>query len=953
VSRASRPTLDLDGEWRFVADSERLYRADTLPEGESIHVPGCWESQVARPYRIVTAWYHRTFRLPADWSDDGRLLLRFGAVMYRCAVYLNGRHIGAHEGGYTPFVLEAQSAARWGEENELAVEVVNPLNAIVDYPAFSVERVLLAQEFEPDLPLSQAPHGKQTWYSSQSGLWQSVRLEWVPDLWIDSLRVLPDAAGGRASIQWTIGGEPVGQQEMALRLLDPDGDEVTRATVALEGRSAGEVSLSVPDARLWDIGQPNLYRLEARLPADGGGAHDELVERFGMRDVSVADGNILLNGRPIYMLGALDQDLYPDTISTPPSREYLDEQMRLTRELGINLLRCHIKVPDPAYLEAADDAGILVWCELPNWSNFTLNAARRGRQTLKDMVAALSNHPSIVIWTIINEDWGTRLRYEARDRYWLRNMYDWLRELDPTRLVVDNSACETPETPNFHVKTDLADFHIYFAIPDNAIRWKNSIADFARRPSWLWSPHGDATQTGEEPLVLSEFGNWGLPRLDRLVEHHRGHEPWWFGTGQGYYRPTGIGRRFRTYGLDRIWPDVNALAEATQWHEYDALQYEIGQLRRHDSIKGYVVTELTDAYWEANGMLDAARGKKVFHDRMKWLNAPDFVFVDLDRRDVCGHEQIEGDVYLSSYGVPPDDLRGGRVDWELLVDGGEERRGSIAVDEWPAYRSRTVGRLKLSVPVVDGVRDARLILRAFDGSGKHRAEDELRLAVLSPSARRTNEPLRVAVHDPENVWSVARRLEALGHEIVTPRDADLLVTTEVDGQAVDHADNGGRVLVLVRSRDAVPAESELARRVAVHLRRLPHEGWPGQRSPWDGDWVTSFSWILPGALTNLPDRNPLDFAYAEVLPDHVLLGYDPVNHAEEVTAGMFVGWIHAPAATLWTFRQGRGAVTLTTFRVAPEDGPVASAMLEALVANAATAERRSVDREPVETLKAS
>ena len=106
-------------------------------------------------------------------------------------------------------------------------------------------------------------------------------------------------------------------------------------------------------------------------------------------------------------------------------------------------------------------------------------AAARGRETLQQMVETMGCHPSIIIWTIINEDWGTRLRYERRDRQWLRGTYAWLKELDPTRLVVDNSACETTETPNFHLKSDLADFHVYFG-PDNAIRWANMIEDFAR-----------------------------------------------------------------------------------------------------------------------------------------------------------------------------------------------------------------------------------------------------------------------------------------------------------------------------------------------------------------------------------------------------------------------------------------------------------------------------------------
>jgi hypothetical protein len=934
-----RASHSLDGEWRFIADPERLYGPERLPDGDPIQVPGPWEAQVARPYRIITAWYRRRLDVPDDWLGS-RIVVRFGAVMYRCAVYVNGERVGEHEGGYLPFDVDATRVARAGA-NELAVQVVNPLNAIDEYPAFSVEDVLLAQEFEPDLPLSEAPHGKQTWYSSTSGLWQSVTLERRPMVALGPLRVRPDVPAGQAIVRWSIEADADAAVPGAIdiRLRDPDGAEVARERVETAGERDGLARVHVPDPRLWDIDQPNLYTAEARL-LDRGAEIDAATARFGMRSIEARDGRVMLNGRPVYLLGALDQDHYPDTIATPPNREYLDRQVRLSREMGINLLRCHIKVPDPRYLDAADEAGILVWAELPNWTRFTSTAGARGRRTLERMVNELGNHPSIVIWTIINEDWGTQLRYEARDRHWLRDTYHWLKALDPTRLVVDNSACETPQTPNFHVATDLADFHVYFVAPDNAIRWRNMIEDFARRPHWLWSPHGDAQQRGDEPLVLSEFGSWGLPRLDRLVEHH-GREPWWFATGRHYYRPTGLRRRFTAYGLDRIWGSVDELAEATQWHQFEGLHYEIGQLRRHDSIQGYVITELTDAYWEANGLLDPMRGPKVYHDRLARLNAPDVVVADLPRRDVHGGDRLQAEVTLSSYGGRAE---GGRVTWELRLPDAEPVRGELAVTDWPDGGARPVGTIDAHVPAVASVEDATLTVRAVDRDGRERASDEVRLAVVPASTRKTAQPLGISILDPLDIWGVTDRVLGLGHRIVEPDDADLFVATELTDDLMDRLDAGGRALLLVRTRAAIPAEHDLARRVSVHLRRLPHSGWPGQRSPWEGDWVTSWSWLLHDVLPGLPRRNPLDFAYEEVLPDHVLLGYDPGRHRDEVPAGMFVGWVHTPAAIVWTFRQGRGAMTLTTFRVAPETGPVATLLLEGLIQHAAAADRRATQR---------
>ena len=194
-----------------------------------------------------------------------------------------------------------------------------------------------------------------------------------------------------------------------------------------------------------------------------------------------------------------------------------------------------------------------------------------------------------------------------------------------------------------------------------------------------------------------------------------------------------------------------------------------------------------------------------------------------------------------------------------------------------------------------------------------------------------DELLEIAVHDPLDIWGIADRVRDLGHTVVAPDATDLVIASELTPELVARVEAGARALVLVRSSTAIRDSLDLRRRVSVHLRRLPHPGWPGQVSPWEGDWVSNFSWMLPGAFEGLPERAPLDFAYQRVAPDHVLLGYDPVAHRDEVLAGMFVGWLHDPAALAWEFTQGAGRILLTTFRLAPEGGPMASALLTALL----------------------
>ena len=149
----------------------------------------------------------------------------------------------------------------------------------------------------------------------------------------------------------------------------------------------------------------------------------------------------------------------------------------------------------------------MIWTELPNGGLSTERSRARKERLLKGIVDRDGNHPSIIIWTIVNENWGVDLVHDASHRAWLKQTYHWLKSYDPTRLVVDNS----PLSPSFHVETDIADYHFYAAFPDNRRSWDAFVDELASRPDWLFSPEGDAVIKGDEPVMCSEFGNWGLP----------------------------------------------------------------------------------------------------------------------------------------------------------------------------------------------------------------------------------------------------------------------------------------------------------------------------------------------------------------------------------------------------------------------------------------------------------
>jgi beta-galactosidase/beta-glucuronidase len=420
-----RPRLSLDGQWYF-----SLTKILNTDDCSLLTVPSPWQAEARFRDYTGAAWYQREFDIPAEWLEKERVvILGFGAVDYFAEVWLNDIKVGEHEGGYLPFELDVTEAAHRGT-NTLTVRVNDPL------------------EIFPEIP-----HGKQSWYGMLSGIWQSVWVESRATTHIQRVKIFTN--GEQVSVDVNMHGDLMGS--LFAEVVAPNGDVVTRAE-----SDVPHFSLHVEQPAAWSPDEPNLYTLKVSIGTD------ELTETFGFRTIATRAGKILLNGRPFYLRAALDQDYYPELICTPPSQEYIEDEFRKAKEMGLNCLRVHIKVADPRYYAAADKIGLLIWTELPNHILLSDEAKLRARETLAGMLERDWNHPSIGIWTIINESWGIDLT-DPSQRAWLAETYDWLKELDPTRLVVGNSAC----WGNFHVATDIADFHIYYAMPDHYNQWRD------------------------------------------------------------------------------------------------------------------------------------------------------------------------------------------------------------------------------------------------------------------------------------------------------------------------------------------------------------------------------------------------------------------------------------------------------------------------------------------------
>lgn len=895
----ARRQQTLDGAWDFVHADDGIVRV--------AQVPNPWQATFADlRHKGGTATYSRRFGRPATAGDE-EAVIRFGAVAETAIVRLNGVEIARHEGGYLPFeAVLPQELLR--DINDLSVTCHAPDGSAADAP-----------------PFAEMPHGKQSWYGIVGGLWQSVTLETRPRLHAAHVAIRADMTG-RMSATVEVAG---GAAEAEVALLSPEG------AVLATGRTAGgEVTLTVANPRLWSPEDPALHRLRVTV------GRDVTEHAFGFRSFGARGGQLLLNGKPWYMRAALDQDYYPEGIVVPPSMAFLEDQARKAKELGLNMLRCHIKVPDPRYYEVADRMGLLIWTEIPNVATLTERSKAALKATMEGIIRRDGNHPSIVIWTLINEDWGTRLCEDQSHRDWLRGMVDWLRQRDPGRLVVDNSPCHG----NFHVKTDINDFHYYRSVPERRAEWDRLTEEFAEGADWTWSPFGDGERQGDEPLIVSEFGVWGLPQPEEV--RIAGAEPWWMETGQawgdGAAYPHGIESRARALSLDRVFGSVPGFIDAVQGYQWMNLKYEIEVMRRHAPIMGYVITEFTDVHWESNGLLDMNRNPRAFHDRFGTINADVVIVPVVDRYAGWGGAAFAFDVRIATGGVA---LPGGVLRWRAGAAAGE-----IAVPALAPLSAHDAGRVAFTLPesVPGGVLTVDLRLEA---AGQSWAVNSVAVAVYP--ARDTSALPRIATADAQ-IAAFARRL---GYDVTDGGRAEVTLARTLGKAEIADMQGGARYAVFAdgtvkthrnlrvdegrREQPFIPIVDDTPGLPANPEGQMPNINLIARHGTmWRGDWIAGFSWVRRDSVfADLPGGPMIDLSYDRVVPHHVMTGFRSWEWADKVHGGVVVGWAHKPAALLAERAIGRGGLVATTFRLFGEEAgadPVAAALFDRIVRLAAT-----------------
>ena len=433
--------LNLNGRWAYLGGPSYANPASSYPKpprfpAKPSHIkvpypPESFLSGVMRSHE-ENMWYRRSFTIPDSWNGK-RILLHFGAVASRSAIFVNGHLAGTHSGRWEAFDFDITDLLHAGQ-NELIVGANDP------------------HDGKSSCGKSCVVHGD---YTFSSGIWQTVWLEPVPDSYIRNLVITPNLDRSAVEVKADVSGSTNRLQI-----------SVTAGGAAVSHVSADSTTdfeIPVPHAHRWSPDDPFLYDLQVQLIDPQGVVLDEVKSYFGMRSVALGmvAGKLrpLLNGKFVFQMGPLDQGYWPDGVHTAPTDEALKSDLETAKELGFNLVRKHAKVEPQRWYYWADKLGLLVWQDMPSmWypDDEPEITRKQFEQEWKTIIQQHYNSPAIVTWVPFNENWGA---------FDVARIAASTKELDPTRLVDGNTGYNNAPTyrkaPGDPGNGDFDDRHIY------------------------------------------------------------------------------------------------------------------------------------------------------------------------------------------------------------------------------------------------------------------------------------------------------------------------------------------------------------------------------------------------------------------------------------------------------------------------------------------------------------
>jgi len=507
-------TLSLDGDmWRLAIDPKNVGRQEgwfNEPRKDAKPTKVPWILQDAFPNYHGVVWYWRRLEAPANPHEGGRTLLRFNAVSYMANVWLNGRPVGEHEGAETPFMLDVTDAIKPGAENLLAVRVLNPTYEPID--GISLYEVAKSLNHYPVQPNASYNAG---------GIHRSVEVLLAPTVRIEDVQSIPDWKTGEVRVRVNL--RNAGPKDAVARLsisVAPAARGTTIAAKTFEqplvpGDTLVEAVFRVPSHRLWELNDPYLYRVTARVEAVGSRSADEQSVRFGFRDFRYDNGFFRLNGKRVFLQGPMNQILYPAGYLLPHDPDLLRRDVMNMKTFGFNFCRVAFSSSTPEQLDLCDEVGLLiVQGHLADWqldwhTKEYPNIEKRFDRSIVEQIRRDRNHPCIIAWGHMNETSDGRLFRHGVDALSL------VRTLDEHRMLLLNSGRfdnawtfgSASNPGSWTWDAPVRDLHDYPNVPHTA--------DILRRL------RGVGSNPSEAPIVMTEYGQCSgqnYPRLLRQFE---------------------------------------------------------------------------------------------------------------------------------------------------------------------------------------------------------------------------------------------------------------------------------------------------------------------------------------------------------------------------------------------------------------------------------------------------
>ena len=409
---------NLNGIWEFAM---RPKSREGRPEkfDDHILVPFCVESALSGVKKKVVEtdmlWYRRTFDVPRQWAGQ-RLLLHFGAVDWETTVWVNGKEVTHHRGGYDPFSVDITDMLKSSGPQEIVLSVWDP-----------TDRGRQARGKQQIIP-------EGFMYTPASGIWQTVWLEPVPKSYIRSIHVESDIDENCVWVTVDVADPGDDYTVHAQTLIPWPDDKEAPEPSGFKGKIGQRLRISLagePKTRLWSPDSPFLYDLDVTLKNGAGKTIDTVESYFGMRKISIGKdergiNRIMFNNKDLFQYGVLDQGWWPDGLYTAPMDEALRYDIETAKRIGFNMVRKHVKVEPQRFYYWCDKLGVIVWQDMPSGGGSSDERKRQFELELRRMIDAARNHPSIVMWVAFNEGWG---QFDAP------RIARWIKNYDPSRLV--------------------------------------------------------------------------------------------------------------------------------------------------------------------------------------------------------------------------------------------------------------------------------------------------------------------------------------------------------------------------------------------------------------------------------------------------------------------------------------------------------------------------------------